>query len=433
MVEQLNRRLHAWLAERELGETAVELINLGVMLLLVILVALVVYWIAKRIVVRIIGRAVKRTKNHWDDALAEHGVFRWAAHIAPAVAIYLMADVAFVDAEAAFLISSVKAKAFANIYLLAAVFLAVDSLLSASLYIYQTYEISRQRPIKFYVQVVKIVLYIAGGVLILSILLDKSPGYFFAGLGTLTAVLMLVFKDAILGFVAGIQIVANDLVRRGDWIEMPQHGTDGDVIDIALTTVKVQNWDKTVTTIPTHAMISESFKNWRGMSESGGRRIKRSILIDMSSICFCTEEMLERFSRVHLLADHIARKREEVAKHNKKHNVSDAELVNGRRLTNIGTFRAYIEAYLTNHPKIHNKMTFLVRQLAPGHHGLPLEIYVFSNDQVWANYEAIQSDIFDHLLAAVSEFDLRVYQHPSGSDLQQPVQALLGQARQGPV
>jgi len=229
----------------------------------------------------------------------------------------------------------------------------------------------------------------------------------------MTTVLMVVFKDAILGFVAGIQLSANKMVAPGDWIEMPKYGADGDVLEVALTTVKVQNFDKTITTVPTYALISESFKNWRGMSESGGRRIKRAITIDMSSIRFCDDAMLVRLSQIHYMADYLEEKRREFEAWSAEHEGEPATALHPRRLTNIGTFRAYIVAYLRHHPKIHKQLTFLVRQLAPTDHGLPIEIYVFSTDQNWINYEGIQSDIFDHLLAVVPQFDLRVYQRLS--------------------
>jgi miniconductance mechanosensitive channel len=230
---------------------------------------------------------------------------------------------------------------------------------------------------------------------------------------------MIIFRDAILGFVAGIQLTANRMVSRGDWIEMPKYQADGDVIEVSLTTVKVQNWDKTITTIPTYAMISESFKNWRGMSESKGRRIKRAVNIDIGSIKFCTAEMLERFRKIQFIAEYIERKKEELAKHNESVPTDNKSLANGRQLTNIGTFRSYVLAYLRNHPSLDQDMTFLVRQLPPSEHGLPIEIYVFSNDIEWVSYEAIQADIFDHILAVVSEFDLRVFQSPAGSDLRE--------------
>jgi len=232
----------------------------------------------------------------------------------------------------------------------------------------------------------------------------------------MTAVLILVFKDSILGLVAGIQLSANDMVRIGDWIEMPEFGADGDVTDVTLNTVKVQNWDKTITTIPAYALISDSFKNWRGMSESGGRRIKRSISIDMDSIKFCTPEMLERFESFGAISEYINTKRAEIEAFNATLDTDISVVVNRRNLTNVGTFRAYVEFYLRSHPNIHHGMTFLVRQLPPDEHGLPIEIYVFSSDQDWINYEGIQADIFDHMLAVIPMFDLAVFQSPSGSD-----------------
>ena len=294
--------------------------------------------------------------------------------------------------------------------------LALDSLLNAVVDIYRTFEASKEIPIKGFVQVVKIALYFLTVVFVISILLNKTPVYLLSGIGAMTAVLMLIFRDAILGFVAGIQLAANKMVSNGDWIEMPKYGADGDVLEVTLTTVKVQNWDKTITTIPTYALISESFKNWRGMQASGGRRIKRAINIDMGSIKFCDEEMLDRFGKIQYISEYIETMRNELAEFNHAKNVDNASLVNGRRMTNIGTFRAYVQAYLQNHPDINRDMTFLIRQLQPTQYGLPIEIYVFSKDKVWANYEGIQADIFDHILAVVQEFDLRVYQNPTGSD-----------------
>ena len=233
----------------------------------------------------------------------------------------------------------------------------------------------------------------------------------------MAAVLMLVFKDTILGFVASIQLSANKMVVPGDWIEMPSHNADGDVLDISLNTVKVQNWDKTITTIPTYALVSESFRNWKGMEESGGRRIKRSVTIDMKSIKFCTPEMIKKFKKIQILHDYIEKKEKELNEHNKKYEIDNSVLVNGRRMTNIGVFRAYIVSYLHNHPEINNEMTSMVRQLEPTDKGLPLQIYVFSSDKRWVYYEKIQSDIFDHILAVAPEFDLRVFQNPSGYDV----------------
>ena len=277
----------------------------------------------------------------------------------------------------------------------------------------------------------RLALYAVVGISVLSLVLGRSPLLMLSGLGAMSAVLMLIFRDAILGFVAGIQLATNRMIQRGDWIEMPSHGVDGDVLEVGLTTVKVQNFDKTIVTIPTYALISESFKNWRGMSESEGRRIKRAINIDVGSIRFCTEEMLARYARIQPVADYVERKRDELARWNAEHGVDADDPVNGRRMTNVGTFRAYIVAYLRHHPMVHQQMTFLVRQLDPSEHGLPIEIYVFSRDQDWVRYEDIQADIFDHLLAMVAQFDLRVFQSPSGPDVERALASAAGRPDSG--
>ena len=370
--------------------------------------------IAKRVVLSGLSMVVKKSRTSWDDALMENRVFNRIAHLAPAIVIYVLGPLAFPEMP---IIASLL-KSAAIIYMVIVTVLAALSFLDAATDIYQKSETAKQFHIKGFVQAAKIVLIFIGIVLVLSSITGKTPLFFLSGLGALTAVLILVFKDTILGLVAGVQLSTNNMVRKGDWIEMPQYGADGDVMDVSLTTVKVQNWDKTITTIPTYALISHSFKNWRGMQESGGRRIKRALYIDMNSIKFVSGEMIEKLSRVQNIREYLDHKIKEIEDYNRESNVDESSLINGRRLTNIGTFRAYVEAYLRNHPQINNDMTFLVRQLKPTENGLPLEIYVFSSDQVWANYEAIQSDIFDHLLAAMPEFDLRVFQQPAGTDFQ---------------
>jgi miniconductance mechanosensitive channel len=265
--------------------------------------------------------------------------------------------------------------------------------------------------------VIKIVVFLLAALTVISILMDKSPWLFVSGIGAMTAVLILVFKDTILSLVASIQITSNDMVHVGDWIEMPQYGADGDVIDVALHTLKIQNWDKTITTVPTHALISGSFKNWRGMSLSGGRRIKRSLFIDMASIRFLEPEEVQSFQAFALLRDYIQEKREEIERYNADGGRNLAINADIRRLTNVGTLRAYILSYLRHHPSIHDGMTLLVRQLGPGPEGLPIEIYCFTSTTDWDAYEGIQADIFDHILAIVPEFGLRVFQRPSGADL----------------
>jgi miniconductance mechanosensitive channel len=339
----------------------------------------------------------------------EHRFFSRLSHLAPALVIYF----------AAYLFAPIMGaiQRVSTAYMVLAGVLVINAFLNAAVDIYRSMETSRNRPIKGYVQVAKIIIFVFLGIYVVAILLDRDPTGILTGLGAMTAVLILVFKDSILGFVASMQLSMNDMVRIGDWIEMPKYGADGDVIDVTLHTVKVQNWDKTISTIPSYALISDSFKNWRGMSESGGRRIKRALNIDVNSIHFCDEAMLHRFEKTTLLKGYLQTKRAELTEHNAQ--LADSQdLINGRHLTNVGPFRAYIVEYLKNHPKIHQDMTFLVRQLPPGDHGLPIEIYVFSNDQEWVAFEGIQADIFDHLLAIAPQFGLRIFQRPSGADIQ---------------
>lgn len=370
--------------------------------------------IAKNIIAVTINRLLKKTKSERDDILAERKVFVRLSQLAPAVVIYLLAPLALANYPAA----SHFVVTLSLIYMVLIGVLFIDAMINAGLEIYKTYSISKDFPITSFAQVAKLFLYLMGFIAVLSLILGESPLTFLAGLGALTAVLMFVFKDPILGFVAGIQLSANRMVAVGDWIEMPKFGVDGDVIEIALTTVKIRNFDKTITTIPTYALISDSFKNWRGMKETGGRRIKRSIYVDISTIRFCHEEMLNRFSKIQYITEYLNKKQQEIATHNATADVNKEALVNGRHLTNVGTFRAYIEAYLRNHPKISKSLTLLVRQLQPTENGLPIEIYVFSLETNWILYEGIQADIFDHIFAAAPEFDLRVFQNPTGGDFQ---------------
>ena len=391
---------------------AADVLARAVLAVLAIFLSIVANLVAKRLILKGLAHLIVRTETKWDDFLLERNVFAKLSHLAPTTVLYIMAPLVLEGYD--------RLTGFATnvlfIYMILIGLLVIDALLNAVLDIYRTLEISREVPIKSFIQILKVAIYFVAGIFVISVVLNKTPLYFFSGLGALTAVLLLIFKDAILGFVAGIQLAANKMVAHGDWIEMPNYGADGDVLEVALTTVKVQNFDKTVTTIPTYALISESFKNWRGMELSGGRRIKRSVFIDISTIKFCTEEMIERFSKVRYIAEYMEMKKKELAEYNAAHQLDDSITMNKRQLTNVGTFRAYVIAYLKNHPMINQEMTFLVRQLAPTEHGLPIEIYVFSKDKAWANYEAIQSDVFDHILAIVPEFDLRVFQRPAGTD-----------------
>jgi miniconductance mechanosensitive channel len=404
--------LQNWLIANGVADNFAIYVAHAIAVLAVLILSATANFIAKRYIVAALTYAISRSKTEWDDAMVRQRALNRMAHLAPALVIYLLTPIALqgVDAAIDFIRSA------ASIYMIVMIMLVLDSLLNTVEDVYQNFRAAREIPIKGFIQVLKLALYFLAGIFVVSIVLDKTPVYLLSGVGALAAVMMLVFRDSILGFVAGIQLAANKMVAVGDWIEMPKYGADGDVLEVALTTVKVQNWDKTITTIPTYALISESFKNWRGMSDSGGRRIKRAVNIDMSSIRFCDEEMLERFARIQYIAEYIEEKKRELEAFNQSKNVDNASLANGRRMTNIGTFRAYVVAYLSNHPMINMDMTFLVRQLPSGEHGLPIEVYVFSKDKAWANYEAIQADIFDHILAVLPEFDLRAYQNPTGAD-----------------
>ncbi|MHC4926366.1 MAG: mechanosensitive ion channel family protein [Planctomycetota bacterium] len=401
-----------WLIKAGLSQSLSITIVEWTQLIVVLAIGLLLNFVAKKIILHVVQRVIKRSKTTWDDALLKRRVFHRLSHLAPAILFYLAAPMVFFASTTA----QNNMRLAATIYIIATALLVLDAFLNSVVDVSRRYSFFKKTPIKGFIQVIKIILAILGGIMVLGMITDKDPTKIIAGLGAMTAVLLLIFKDAILGLVAGIQLSANNMVHIGDWIAMPKYGADGDVIDISLTTVKVQNWDKTISTIPAYSLISDSFVNWRGMSESGGRRIKRSVNLDMTSVRFCDEAMLDKFRKIQYISDYINDKKREIDEHNKAANVDDSQLVNGRRMTNVGTFRAYVIAYLKHHPKIHKEMTFLVRQLAPNAEGLPIQIYVFSNDQVWANYEAIQADIFDHVLAVMPEFGLRVFQNPTGAD-----------------
>ena len=382
--------------------------------LLALLVAVIIIdLIVNHVLLRIVRAFARRTSATWDDAIVAHNVFGRLTQVLPALLIYVV--VPFIPGLPEAGVQLIRNVAMG--YTVLMLTLALTAMLGAANTIYSATPLAKDRPLKGFVQLVQIVVWIFGGVMIIATVLDRSPLLLLSGFGAMTAILLLVFKDTILSLVASVQLTAQDMVRVGDWIEMPQFGADGDVVDVQLHTVKVQNWDKTITTIPTHRLITDSFKNWRGMSQSGGRRIKRAIFIDVSTIRIQTQDEVHHFTRFALLKDYIKKMQQELTDYNAGLATEvDAE-VNRRRLTNIGTFRAYAFNYLKNHPKIHKDMTLIVRQLAPGPEGLPLEIYCFTITTEWAAYEGIQSDIFDHLLAIVSEFGLRLYQKPAGSDL----------------
>lgn len=405
--------IEQWLLAQSLPEAWSNGVSIGLGLTVLAVLAWATNLIAKRIILRLVKVAVKRTRIEWDDVLVQTGVFTRLSHLAPALVINTFAPGVLGRSDV--VLNGVNDAV--SLYLVCIWLGVLFAVLNAVQLIGQQKSRSKGVPIKGFIQAIKLVAVVVSLILILAILLDKSPIYLFSGLGALTAVLMFVFKDAILGFVAGIQLSANQMVRVGDWIEMPSAGTDGDVIDVSLTTVKVQNWDKTISTVPTYDLISKSFRNWRGMSETGGRRVKRSLNFDVTSIRFADEEQLERWSKIGHVKEHLARKKEEIDKDNEKLGNDANVLGNGRRLTNIGTFRAYCLHYLKTHKDVHQDLTLLVRQLQPTEHGLPLEVYFFVNNTAWAYYEGVQADIFDHLLAVAKVFDLKVYQQPSGADV----------------
>ena len=380
--------------------------NSIVVLGIFLLICIVSYLISNKILIRLVSNLFKKTSTKLDDILIEKGFLNRLSNLIPLIIFYNLFNHFYGD----YLIINRLALALIAIV----VILSINSLLNAFNEIYNQSKYSDKINIKSYFQILRLVLNLFGLIIVISIFSGQSPFYLLSGLGALTAVLMLVFKDTILSFVSSIQISSNDLFKIGDWVEAPQFGADGDVIDIGLHTIKIQNWDKTISIIPTHKLIDSSFKNWRGMSDSGGRRIKRSINIDINSIKFCNHELIEKFKSVKIISEYINTKVSEIDKHNKDLNTES--LINGRALTNVGTYRAYIKAYLKNNKHIHNDMTFLVRQLSPTEKGLPIEIYVFSNNTNWIEYEEIQSDIFDHLLSVLNQFELKIYQYPSGND-----------------
>ncbi len=402
-------------------------------IIIMVFVAWLAHYITRIIFLRLIQRIVKRTKTNWDDILIKNKFFKGLAHLVPAFIIYYTADFSYptiytdVSDLAPKLIEELSRDYYwgltgillklAKLYFTVIIVFVSNAVLNSGLDIYNTTEYAHHRPIKGYVQLFKIFVFFMAGIMGIAILLEKDPTVLLAGLGAMAAVLLLVFRDTILGLVASIQLSANNMLKIGDWIEMRSHGADGTVIDITLNTVKVQNWDKTISTIPTYALVSESFNNWKGMEESGGRRIKRSVSIDTNTIKFCDAEMLSRFEKFDLIRDYVLIKERELKEYNSGKNLAEEDYISGRHQTNVGIFRKYLEVYLRQHPKVNQEMTFLVRQLQPEGKGLPIEIYVFCNDKAWANYEAIQADIFDHIFAVIPEFDLKVFQQPSGADI----------------
>lgn len=406
-----NSQLDHLLGELQLSPALSEIVLILVVLIATSVVALLAALLVRRTLLPAITFWIQNNRYKWDDPLATNKLLNKICWFVPLIIFSLSVDAFFDQTTSVYVIS----KRLINGCFVIVVVLTLSALFSSINDIHRLIRKNRGTSLRGYTDAGKILSYAFGTIFLVSIFTGKSPWGILSILGGLTAVTLLVFKDSILGFVASVLLTSTDMVRLGDWIEMPQYGADGDVIEISIHSVRVQNFDKTITTIPPYALVANSFKNWRGMSESGGRRIKRAMVIDMHSIRFCDDEMLQKFSKISLIKSYIKEKQHEIEEYNKLHG-DVGTVINGRKQTNIGVFRAYVIAYLKKNPKIHDQMTFLVRQLAPTERGLPLEIYVFSRDKAWVSYEELQADIFDHLLAAVPEFGLRLFQNPSGFD-----------------
>lgn len=416
MQEKLLEFLNTLVSKMGLTGIAATYTKLGVLLVVLFVLCFIANLIAKRILLRAMAKIVSKTKTKWDDILQEKKVFSTLSHLAPAVVIYATAPVVFHE----FSEKTIKyVQQLTNVYVAWITVIVVINLLDAVQHIVEDSPAFKAKPLDSFFQLLKMIAYLMGFIAILSILMEKSPVYFFTALGTMTAVLMLVFKDAILGLVASIQIAANDMLRLGDWVEMPRHGLDGNVTEINLTTIKVQNFDKTISNIPSYAFISESFKNWRGMSESGGRRIKRAFQVKAGSVRFCDSKLLENLKKYSILKDSLEKKQKEFESYNKSHKIDQTASPNGKHLTNLTVFRLYLEEYLKAHEDIHKEMTYMVRELAPTSKGVPVEVYAFSNKQQWILYEKIAADIFDHIFATLPFFELEVFEDPTGTDIQQ--------------
>ena len=434
MGESLKKLFEAcseWLSSIGLNGPLGQVFHVAILMALLLLLGFFIDRITRAILRAAISRIVRRTKTTYDDVLLQKGVFHRIAHLVPAVFVFYLIPEVFggiymeVQDDATQLIVQGWIKFFMDVVAIYTIVVSVMiffSVLNAFNTIFRKLDITGQIPIKGYIQFIQGLLVLIAAVWIFSIVFDFRLKGFFAGLGAFVAVVVLVFKDTLLGLVASIQLSVNKSIRIGDWITMPSRNADGVVMDITVSTVKIENFDKTVTTLPTYALVSEHVQNWRGMEESNGRRIKRFVNIDMGTVHFCSEEQLDRLQNLSLLSDYIRQSRQQIAMDQAKAGANPALPGYGSNLTNLGVFRKYLELYLHNHPKIQQDMTFLVRQLQPTDRGIPLEVYVFCTDKSWENYEAVQSDLFDHILAIMPEFDLRVFQGPSGQDVKQLAQ-----------
>lgn len=419
-IKHFENQVESLLLNAGISENSVIYFRLLLFVIILTGVSFVAFIITKRVIIPILYKAFKKTSFTWDDVIADNRALDNLAHIVPAAIVRVIAPLLFADFEQIlpFIIK------LTDSYLIIVGMMVFFAILKVGEYALSSLEAFKDKPLSSYFQLIRILLYMVTVILVLSVLLDKSPIYFLSAFGAMTAILLLIFKDTILGLVASVQMSANDMVRVGDWVEMPKFNADGDVIDINLHTVKVQNWDKTITTIPTYYFITDSFKNWRGMQQSGGRRIKRAIYIDAHSVKFVDPEMRERFKKYQLITDYIEKRQKEIEEFNKEHNIDTSALINGRRMTNLGVFRKYIESYLRSHPRIRQDMTVLVRQLNNENRGIPIEVYCFTNTTAWSEYETIQADIFDHLYSAAGFFDMEIFQEPSGKNIVNAIQML---------
>ena len=414
-MSELQQWINSYLIKCGLVHDSANIWDNLVVLLLLIVITVGIDYTCRCIFLELFKRFAQKTKNQWDDLIVERKIINKLMHLIPAILVYIMLPLALPKEEMPTLLGVLQM--VCSVYIVAVVLRFINASLNLLLEIYNRKESMKNKPLKGFVQIIQVIVFFVGGIIIISILIGKSPATLFAGLGASAAILMLVFKDTILGFVAGIQLSANDMLRPGDWITMSKYGADGTVIEVTLNAIKVRNFDNTITTIPPYALVSDSFQNWRGMKESGGRRVKRSINIDMNSVHFCTPEMLAKFRKISLLTDYIDTKQEELEAYNKEHSIDASIWVNGRRQTNIGVFRAYLVNYLKSNPNVSQNMTCMVRQLQPTEQGIPMELYFFASTTDWIPYEDIQADVFDHILAVIPEFGLQVFQGVSGSDL----------------
>lgn len=414
-MSELQQWINSYLVKWGLVHDSANIWDNLIVLLLVIIVTVAIDYTCRYLFLGLFKRFAKRTRNQWDDLIVERKIINKLMHLIPAILVYIMLPLALPREEMPTLLGILQM--ICSIYIVAVILRFINAALNLLLEIYNRKEAFKNKPLKGFVQIIQVLVFFVGFIIIISILIGKSPATLFAGLGASAAILMLVFKDTILGFVAGIQLSANDMLRPGDWITMTKYGADGTVIEVTLNSIKVRNFDNTITMIPPYALVSDSFQNWRGMQESGGRRVKRSINIDMNSVRFCTPEMLAKFRKISLLTEYIDTKQKELERYNEEHNIDDSIKVNGRRQTNLGVFRAYLVNYLKSNPDVNKDLTCMVRQLQPTEKGIPMELYFFAATTVWIPYEGIQSDVFDHILAVLPEFGLQVFQEVSGSDL----------------